>query len=94
MKFAELIETTRNGLPTYRLICPDQSLSKCFDEWAYQIARKRKVKSLKAYAFAVKKLLNYLNKVDVLHGGLTAILLKELSMRTKVILYMAPKVSP
>ena len=77
MKFAELIETTRNGLPTYRLICPDQSLSKCFDEWAYQIARKRKVKSLKAYAFAVKKLLNYLNKVDVLHGGLTAILLKD-----------------
>ncbi|MGO2285538.1 hypothetical protein, partial [Pseudomonas lundensis] len=39
MNHVELFETTRNGTPTFRIICPDHTMTEFFDEWAYQLAK-------------------------------------------------------
>jgi integrase/recombinase XerD len=73
----ELYETTRNGVPTFRLICPDHTMVEFFDEWAYKLAKAMAFKSTRTYCYAVKDLLNYVHQVSVQSGGLTALQLMD-----------------
>lgn len=77
MKHVELYETTRNGIPTFRLLCPDQAMSEFFDSWAYQLAKLKKFKTVKAYCYAVQSLLNFMHQVSIYNHGLTPTLLND-----------------
>ncbi len=77
MKHVELYETTRNGIPTFRLISPDPLMNEFFDGWAYQLAKVRKFKTVKAYSYASAAMLNYIYQVGINHGELTPFLLSE-----------------
>lgn len=68
---SELMETTRNGVSTYRLVCADLMLRACFDDWIYKRAKSKKRKRPKSYAYAVKRFVNYIEVIDLLFGGLT-----------------------
>ncbi len=68
---SELMETSRNGVATYRLVCADPMLRGCFDGWIYKRANSKKKKRPKTYAYAVKGFINYIEVADQLYGGLT-----------------------
>lgn len=68
---SEIMETTRNGVSTYRLVCADLMLRACFDEWVYKRAKSKKRKRPKVYAYAVKGFINYIEVVELLFRGLT-----------------------
>ncbi|WP_032869068.1 site-specific integrase [Pseudomonas sp. PAMC 26793] len=77
MKHVELYETTRNGIPTFRLLCPDQAMSEFFDSWAYQLAKLKKFRTVKAYCYAVQNFLSFIHQVSILNCGLTPALLND-----------------
>lgn len=71
LNYSELMETSRNGISTYRLICGDSMLRACFDGWIYKRSKSKKRKRPKTYAYAAKGFINYIETVDQLLGGLT-----------------------
>ena len=73
----ELFETTRNGTPTFRMICPDRTMTDFFDEWAYQLALVKKFNTLRTYCYAIRELLNFIYQVSLQCGGLTALQLRD-----------------
>ena len=77
MRHYELYETTRNGIPTFRLLSPDPLMSEFFDSWAYQLAKARKFKTVKAYSYAAVDMLGYTHQVGLNNGRLTPMLLGE-----------------
>lgn len=77
MKHVELYETTRNGVPTFRLISSDPMMNEFFDSWAYQLAKVRKFQTVKAYCYASAGMLNFIHQVSLNNGGLTPLLLNE-----------------
>lgn len=62
MNHVELFETTRNGTLTFRMICPDHTMTEFFDEWAYQLARAKAFKTTRTYCYAVREMLNYIHQ--------------------------------
>ena len=41
MIHAELMNTVKNGISTFRLLCKDEVLSDFFDEWVFRLAKKQ-----------------------------------------------------
>lgn len=72
-----ILETTRNGKATFRLLGDDAIMCEFFDEWAYQLASRKKFRTVKAYCYAVRRFLNYIYEVIAQKGGLTPILLTD-----------------
>lgn len=72
-----IIETFRGGRPTYRLLCPDPAMSEFFDNWMYQVSKRRAWRTVKVYGPAVLLFLQYVQVLTDLHGGLTQLLLSE-----------------
>lgn len=77
MNHVELFETTRNGTLTFRMICPDHTMTEFFDEWAYQLAKVKAFKTTRTYCYAVREMLNYIHQVSIQCGGLTALQLRD-----------------
>lgn len=73
----ELFETTRNGKPTFRMICLDRTMTDFFDEWAYQLALARSFNTLRTYCYSVRELLNFIYQVSLQCNGLTALQLRD-----------------
>lgn len=68
-KHLAVFKIAKNGTPTYVLACEDKVLCDFFDHWAYQLARKQKANTVKAYVHAVADLLNYIHELSMQHGG-------------------------
>jgi len=73
----DMFETVRDGLKTFRLLSADELQNTFFDNWAYQLSRNVKYKTLSTYCYAVKTMLNYVAEVAVQNGGLTPDLLAD-----------------
>ena len=76
-KHVELIETTRNGIPTFRLLCDDKLMAEFFDSWAYKLAKKQKYRTVRTYCYQVCTFLNYIYEVVEQNGDLTTLLLMD-----------------
>lgn len=76
-KLLSLVETVRNGKPTFRLIHPDASMCDFFDGWAYQLACQTKYRTVRTYCYAVKDFLEFIEVVSIQGGGLTSVSLKD-----------------
>ena len=72
-----MFETVRDGRRTFRLISADELQNTFFDNWAYQLGRKLKYKTVSTYCYAVKTMLNYVAEVGFQNGGLTPDLLAD-----------------
>ena len=72
-----MFETVRGGRKTFRLISADELQNTFFDNWAYQLSRKLKYKTVATYCYAVKTMLNYVSEVAFQNGGLTPDLLAD-----------------
>jgi integrase len=69
---AIIVLSTHEARTFYRLACRDVHLSKFFDEWSYDLAKKKAGGTVKAYAYAVKRFINYfLEAEDQLNGSLS-----------------------
>jgi len=69
---ATIVKSTHQGRTFYRLACRDEHLCKFFDEWSYDLAKKKAFKTVKAYAYAVKRFINYfLEAENQLNGSLS-----------------------
>ncbi|WP_256583016.1 site-specific integrase [Pseudomonas sp. Irchel s3b5] len=77
MNHAELLETTRNGKLTYRLLCTDSAMAEFFDGWAYQLTKKKKANTVKSYCYSAKDIVNFVHTVGFQNGGLTPELMNE-----------------
>lgn len=77
MIHAELMNTVKNGISTFRLLCKDEVLSDFFDEWVFRLAKKQPYNTVKTYAYAVLKFINYIIEVAEQHNGLTPFLMNE-----------------
>lgn len=73
----DMLETVRDGRKTFRLVSGDELQNTFFDNWAYQLSRKVKYKTVSTYCYAVKTMLNYVAEVAFQNGGLTADLLAD-----------------
>ncbi len=73
----DMFETVRDGRRTFRLLSADELQNTFFDNWAYQLSRKVKYKTVSTYCYAVKTMLNYVAEVAFQNGGLTAGLLVD-----------------
>jgi integrase/recombinase XerD len=73
----DMFETVRGGRKTFRLISADELQNTFFDNWAYQLSRKLKYKTVSTYCYAVKTMLNYVSEVAFQNGGLTPDLLAD-----------------
>ena len=73
----DMFETVRGGRKTFRLISADELQNTFFDNWAYQLSRKLKYKTVATYCYAVKTMLNYVSEVAFQNGGLTPDLLAD-----------------
>lgn len=72
---ADLLPTTRDGRRTFRLLSNDPIQNQFFDNWAYQLSRKLKYKTVRTYCYAIKVFLNYVAQMALQEGGLTPMLL-------------------
>lgn len=72
---ADLLPTVRDGRKTFRLLSNDAIQNQFFDNWAHQLSRKSKFKTVKTYCYAVKVFLNYIMQMALHEGGLTPHLL-------------------
>jgi len=77
-KHVDVVETSRNGKLTYRLLSQDQALCEFFDAWAYQLASRLKYKTVRTYCYAVKAFLNYVEEAKHQRGSLTTELIWEI----------------
>lgn len=69
---ATIVESTHEGRTFFRLACRDKHLCKFFDEWSYDLAKKKEFRTVKAYAYAVKRFINYfLEAENQLNGSLS-----------------------
>lgn len=66
---SKIYESTRNGRTIYRLVCRDNHLCNFFDEWTYTLAKHHKYRTVKAYANAVKRFINYYLEAEDQLGG-------------------------
>lgn len=73
----DMFETVRDGRRTFRLISADELQNTFFDNWAFQLSRKLKYKTVSTYCYAVKTMLNYVAEVGFQNGGLTPELLAD-----------------
>ncbi len=73
----DMLETVRDGRRTFRLLSDDELQNKFFDNWAYQLSRKLKHKTVSTYCYAVKTFLNYIAQIAFQNGGLTSALLAD-----------------
>lgn len=73
----DMYATVRNGRKTYRLLSADELQNTFFDNWAYQLSRSVKYKTLSTYCYAVKTMLNYVAEIAFQNGGLTSSLLAD-----------------
>lgn len=72
---ADLLPTVRDGRKTFRLLSNDAIQNQFFDNWALQLSRKSKFKTVKTYCYAIKVFLNYVMQMALHEGGLTPMLL-------------------
>ncbi|PHN17283.1 integrase [Pseudomonas sp. ICMP 561] len=72
-----IFETFRSGKPTYRLLCSDPAMSEFYDNWIFQLSKRKKWNTVKAYGHAVLLFIQYIQVVSELRGGLTPFLLSE-----------------
>ena len=71
---AVLTESVRDGRAFFRLACRDQNLCSFFDEWSFLLAKKNKYRTVKAYARAVKRFVNYFLEAEYqLEGSISAL---------------------
>lgn len=73
----DMFGTVRDGRRTFRLLSADELQNTFFDNWAYQLSRTVKYKTLSTYCYAVKTMLNYVAEVAFQSGGLTKDVLAE-----------------
>ncbi|OQR29682.1 integrase [Pseudomonas sp. Bc-h] len=69
----ELIPTVRDGRSQFRLLCSDPLLSAFFDNFTRGLAKERKYRTVRAYCYALKQFLNYIQALTNLLGGLTSL---------------------
>ena len=67
----DLLTTVRDGRKTYRLLSNDLLQNQFFDNWALQLSRTLKFRTVRTYCYAIKTFLNYISQVSLQDGGLT-----------------------
>jgi len=70
-----LIPSTKNDKKSFTLVSNDKLMDDFFEHWCYTLTRKKKFKTVKAYAGYNRVFLELLQFVTQLHGELTPLLL-------------------
>jgi integrase len=68
---ATLNKTTRDGRVFFQLACRDGHLCNFFDQWSHALSKKRKYHTVRAYAYAVKRFINFLLEAEERLGKLS-----------------------
>lgn len=72
-----LIPITKNDKKIFTLVSNDKLMDDFFENWCYTLSRKKKFKTVKAYAGYNRVFLELLQFVTLLHGELTPLLLSQ-----------------
>lgn len=72
-----LIPITKNDKKTFTLVSNDKVMDDFFENWCFTLTRKKKFKTVKAYAGYNRVFLELLQFVTQLHGELTPLLLSQ-----------------
>lgn len=73
-----LIPITNNDRKSFTLVSNDKLMDDFFENWCFTLARKKKFKTVKAYAGYNRVFLELLQFVTQLHGELTPLLLSQI----------------
>jgi integrase/recombinase XerD len=73
-----LNKATKNGKTYFQIACCDQKLCDFFDQWSYSLAGRKKYKTVEAYAYGVKRFIDYFLEADAQLSGISDLALNEL----------------
>src|SRR5690554_297520 len=66
---ATLNKAHREGRTFYQLVCKDEHLCNFFDSWTFSLAKNKKHRTVRAYANALKRFVNYFIEAENQLGG-------------------------
>jgi hypothetical protein len=68
---ATLNKTTRDGRAFFQLVCRDKHLCDFFDSWSYSLSKKNQFRTVRGYAYAVKRFINYFLEAEIQLGAVS-----------------------